>query len=151
VEIDPNGKAMPWLWVVLLPFIDEHLLVENLNPLLANFDEASVERNRFLPAMIFTHVSNVPLSVVLEETQLKLAAGETGAAAEPEVKAEKVEEVEIMQTELVDSDDESKPAFGAAKVRNRRLTSLGPPSPSTTNSFSTGNIDVETDREEGAR
>ena len=23
VPVDPNGKAMPWLWVVLLPFIDE--------------------------------------------------------------------------------------------------------------------------------
>lgn len=26
VKCDPNGKAMPWLWVVLLPFIDEDRL-----------------------------------------------------------------------------------------------------------------------------
>jgi 5'-3' exoribonuclease 2 len=26
VPVDPNGKAMPWLWVVLLPFIDEERL-----------------------------------------------------------------------------------------------------------------------------
>ena len=25
--VDPNGKAMPWLWVVLLPFIDEPRLL----------------------------------------------------------------------------------------------------------------------------
>ena len=25
---DPNGKAMPWLWVVLLPFIDENRLLD---------------------------------------------------------------------------------------------------------------------------
>jgi len=27
VKCDPNGKAMPWLWVVLLPFIDEDRLL----------------------------------------------------------------------------------------------------------------------------
>ena len=27
VPVDPNGKAMPWLWVVLLPFIDESRLL----------------------------------------------------------------------------------------------------------------------------
>ena len=27
---DPNGKAMPWLWVVLLPFIDENRLLDAL-------------------------------------------------------------------------------------------------------------------------
>jgi 5'-3' exoribonuclease 2 len=26
VPVDPNGKAMPWLWVVLLPFIEEDRL-----------------------------------------------------------------------------------------------------------------------------
>ena len=28
VPTDPNGKAMPWLWVVLLPFIDEKRLLD---------------------------------------------------------------------------------------------------------------------------
>ena len=23
VPLDPNGKALPWLWVLLLPFVDE--------------------------------------------------------------------------------------------------------------------------------
>ena len=32
VPCDPNGKAMPWLWVVLLPFIDEDRLLEALRP-----------------------------------------------------------------------------------------------------------------------
>lgn len=30
VPCDPNGKAMPWLWVVLLPFIDEERLLAAL-------------------------------------------------------------------------------------------------------------------------
>eukprot|EP00580_Thalassiosira_gravida_P017838 CAMPEP_0201658468 /NCGR_PEP_ID=MMETSP0494-20130426/1327_1 /ASSEMBLY_ACC=CAM_ASM_000839 /TAXON_ID=420259 /ORGANISM="Thalassiosira gravida, Strain GMp14c1" /LENGTH=764 /DNA_ID=CAMNT_0048135455 /DNA_START=13 /DNA_END=2307 /DNA_ORIENTATION=- len=32
VPCDPNGKAMPWLWVVLLPFIDEDRLLGALLP-----------------------------------------------------------------------------------------------------------------------
>lgn len=32
VPVDPNGKAMPWLWVVLLPFIDEERLLDALRP-----------------------------------------------------------------------------------------------------------------------
>jgi len=31
VPVDPNGKAMPWLWVVLLPFIDENRLLPALS------------------------------------------------------------------------------------------------------------------------
>jgi 5'-3' exoribonuclease 2 len=30
VPVDPNGKAMPWLWVVLLPFIEEDRLLAAL-------------------------------------------------------------------------------------------------------------------------
>ena len=30
VPCDPNGKAMPWLWVVLLPFIDEERMLAAL-------------------------------------------------------------------------------------------------------------------------
>lgn len=32
VPCDPNGKSMPWLWVVLLPFIDEERLLAALLP-----------------------------------------------------------------------------------------------------------------------
>jgi 5'-3' exoribonuclease 2 len=32
IACDPNGKAMPWLWVVLLPFIDEDRLLAALKP-----------------------------------------------------------------------------------------------------------------------
>jgi len=32
IVCDPNGKAMPWLWVVLLPFIDEERLLAAVRP-----------------------------------------------------------------------------------------------------------------------
>lgn len=31
VPIDPNGKHLPWLWILLLPFIDESRIVEAFN------------------------------------------------------------------------------------------------------------------------
>jgi 5'-3' exoribonuclease 2 len=31
VPVDPNGKAMPWLWVVLLPFIEEDRLLAGMS------------------------------------------------------------------------------------------------------------------------
>lgn len=37
VPVDPNGKAMPWLWVVLLPFIDEERLLAAMTPTMAKW------------------------------------------------------------------------------------------------------------------
>jgi len=37
VPVDPNGKAMPWLWVVLLPFIDEDRLLAAMGPTMAKW------------------------------------------------------------------------------------------------------------------
>lgn len=45
VQCDPNGKPMPWLWVVLLPFIDEERLLSNLQPLYPEFTEEEVRRS----------------------------------------------------------------------------------------------------------
>jgi 5'-3' exoribonuclease 2 len=45
VELDPNGKAMPWLWVVLLPFIDEERLLREMQYVYPRFDE-EVDRSR---------------------------------------------------------------------------------------------------------
>ncbi|CAN0278720.1 unnamed protein product [Discosporangium mesarthrocarpum] len=44
VPCDPNGKPMPWLWVVLLPFIDEERLLKALQPLYKKFTPEEKER-----------------------------------------------------------------------------------------------------------
>lgn len=44
VKCDPNGKPMPWLWVVLLPFIDEERLLRHLQPLYSQFTPEERER-----------------------------------------------------------------------------------------------------------
>lgn len=37
VPVDPNGKAMPWLWVVLLPFINEERLLSAVSPTMSKW------------------------------------------------------------------------------------------------------------------
>uniref|UniRef100_K3X1Z0 5'-3' exoribonuclease n=1 Tax=Globisporangium ultimum (strain ATCC 200006 / CBS 805.95 / DAOM BR144) TaxID=431595 RepID=K3X1Z0_GLOUD len=56
IPVDPNGKAMPWLWVVLLPFIDESRLLEAMQPGNAQLTEAEKKRNeRFGREIVFFH------------------------------------------------------------------------------------------------
>ena len=47
VEVDPNGKAMPWLWVTLLPFIDEKRLLKALHEAESQLSDVEKVRNRF--------------------------------------------------------------------------------------------------------
>lgn len=42
VPVDPNGKAMPWLWVVLLPFIDEERLLAAFSPTMAKWTKSEL-------------------------------------------------------------------------------------------------------------
>jgi 5'-3' exoribonuclease 2 len=42
VPVDPNGKAMPWLWVVLLPFIDEERLLAAMSSTMAKWEKADL-------------------------------------------------------------------------------------------------------------
>ena len=39
VPVDPNGKAMPWLWVVLLPFIEEERLLAAMSPTISQWTQ----------------------------------------------------------------------------------------------------------------
>lgn len=42
VPVDPNGKAMPWLWVVLLPFIDEDRLLAAMSPTMSKWEKTEL-------------------------------------------------------------------------------------------------------------
>jgi 5'-3' exoribonuclease 2 len=58
VPVDPNGKAMPWLWVLLLPFIDESRLVETIAPIFEKLTPEEGKRNALSAARIFVHASH---------------------------------------------------------------------------------------------
>eukprot|EP00903_Cladosiphon_okamuranus_P012637 g11822.t2 len=77
VQCDPNGQPMPWLWVVLLPFIDEKRLLSNLQPLYSKFTEEEVRRNSFGPSYLFANV-RTSLGKALSAFLKEGAAGTTG-------------------------------------------------------------------------
>ncbi|RHY54104.1 hypothetical protein DYB30_009763, partial [Aphanomyces astaci] len=61
IPVDPNGKAMPWLWVVLLPFIDETRLLDAMRPINDKLSDAEKKRNeRFGKELLFFHASIAP-------------------------------------------------------------------------------------------
>ncbi|RHY32495.1 hypothetical protein DYB32_002514 [Aphanomyces invadans] len=58
IPVDPNGKAQPWLWVVLLPFIDESRLLDAMRPINDKLTDAEKKRNeRYGKELLFFHSS----------------------------------------------------------------------------------------------
>jgi 5'-3' exoribonuclease 2 len=68
VPVDPNGKAMPWLWVVLLPFIDEDRLLAAMTPTMAKWTKQELLCNaRGLDdGYVFLHSSH-PLATKFQQ------------------------------------------------------------------------------------
>lgn len=63
-KLDPNGKVMAWQWVVLLPFIDEKLLVDSIASVAGTFTDAERRRNQWGCAVLFTSTHS-PLAAKL--------------------------------------------------------------------------------------
>ena len=62
--IDPNGKVLPWLWVLLLPFVDERRIKDAMKLVTLTAEER--KRNSFGRAMILIHDSH-PLMQQINE------------------------------------------------------------------------------------
>ena len=56
--IDPNGKHLPWLWVLLLPFVDEKRVVQAFNEYKIGLTVDECRRNAFGASLIFLHSSH---------------------------------------------------------------------------------------------
>jgi 5'-3' exoribonuclease 2 len=82
VPVDPNGKAMPWLWVVLLPFIEEDRLLSVMSPTMAKWtkEELLCNARGLDDGYLYVHRAN-PLAKKLEQI---LEGGKT--AKEPKVR-----------------------------------------------------------------
>ena len=78
VPVDPNGKAMPWLWVVLLPFIEEDRLLAGMSPTMAKWtkEELLCNAKGLDDGYLYVHQSH-PLSKKLEQI---LEGGKTAKA-----------------------------------------------------------------------
>ena len=61
VPVDPNGKAMPWLWVVLLPFVDESRLLDAVTSTRKGWTEKDRTANIRGPGdgLVFVHSSHM--------------------------------------------------------------------------------------------
>ena len=72
VPVDPNGKAMPWLWVVLLPFIDEDRLLGAMMPTMAKWtkEELLCNAQGLDDGYLYVHKSN-PLTKKLSQVLAK--------------------------------------------------------------------------------
>ena len=89
VPVDPNGKAMPWLWVVLLPFIEEDRLLAAYKPSVEKWSPTELFCNaRGLDdGYVYVHKSH-PLAPKLEvlyeavkgdnQTKLRVTDGSAG-------------------------------------------------------------------------
>jgi 5'-3' exoribonuclease 2 len=55
VPLDPNGKHLPWLWILLLPFLEENRIVQAFDSLLPQLTLHSRRRNALGPAVVFAH------------------------------------------------------------------------------------------------
>ncbi|GKY99557.1 hypothetical protein MPSEU_000910000 [Mayamaea pseudoterrestris] len=60
VPVDPNGKAMPWLWVVLLPFIEEERLLAAMSPTMSKWtkEELLCNARGMDDGYLYTHNSH---------------------------------------------------------------------------------------------
>ena len=58
-KYDPNGKGVRWLWVALLPFIDETRLLKAAREAEKKFDEDEVRRNKVRPDILAVHPESV--------------------------------------------------------------------------------------------
>ncbi|GLD92674.1 hypothetical protein PINS_up001253 [Pythium insidiosum] len=81
IPVDPNGKAMPWLWVVLLPFIDESRLLAAMAEGNKQLTEAERKRNeRYGKEIVFFH-SKCPVASTLPTSDAPEAAAEPAISA----------------------------------------------------------------------
>lgn len=55
IPIDPNGKHLPWLWVLLLPFIDEKRVINAYELCKDKLTLEERKRNRFSGSFLFVH------------------------------------------------------------------------------------------------
>jgi 5'-3' exoribonuclease 2 len=55
VPIDPNGKHLPWLWILLLPFVDERRITAAFELCRSKLSLEDAKRNKFGRPALFMH------------------------------------------------------------------------------------------------
>lgn len=87
IPIDPNGKVLPWLWVVLLPFIDENRITSAVKLCENEMTEEEKRRNSFGFPLIFFDKDH-PLGIY-QQQQLQQQQPEQPQQEQPQSEQEK--------------------------------------------------------------
>ncbi|CAK9250724.1 unnamed protein product [Sphagnum jensenii] len=107
IELDSNGKHLPWLWVLLLPFIDERRVVQAYRlceGLLTRFErKRNIENGNFL----FVHQEHVLARDILGRQYKYSSMGENSEGVESAIL-----EVNSLQVDSVELNDEMTPEPG---------------------------------------
>lgn len=67
VPLDPNGKHLPWLWVLLLPFVEDRRIIDAFLSCEAKMSEVEKARNVFGSSLLFIHESHPLKEVVINK------------------------------------------------------------------------------------
>jgi 5'-3' exoribonuclease 2 len=54
-KYDPNGKPVSWLWIVLLPFLDEKRLIVELDKVKETFSAEETKRDQLIDHTVYVH------------------------------------------------------------------------------------------------
>ena len=118
VPLDPNGKTLPWLWVLLLPFVDERRINAAFRSVVNNLTLEERRRNAWGKPLVFVHHQHK-----LTETLAAAVPYTSGPETDEEViKALKYEAKQMQRRsaeaagELVDTDEEDEKEPAAAEV-----------------------------------
>eukprot|EP01032_Pedospumella_encystans_P017937 gene17937-20430_t len=76
IPIDPNGKHLPWLWILLLPFVDETRITAAFELCREKFSLHDAKRNKFGLPVVFVHKDH-PLAAFASQNIRYLPGPET--------------------------------------------------------------------------
>ena len=67
IPIDPNGKVFPWLWILLLPFVDENRITAAYELCKPSLTLEERRRNAYGCSVVFTHADHPLAKLCLSE------------------------------------------------------------------------------------
>lgn len=121
VPIDPNGKHLPWLWILLLPFIDESRITAAFSICKPDLTLQDRRRNAFGGSVLFVHKDS-PLATHLL-SRITYAPG-----SETDVEVIDALRVQEQQHDSIAVSDSRQVDFDAAVGRGMS-GEVGPPPP----------------------
>lgn len=102
--IDPNGKHLPWLWILLLPFVDEKRIVSAFQQCKSAMTVEECRRNAFGVSVIFLH-SQHKIAVEARSKMRYRPMAETDADVLAVLSKENAEHMELYDNDNKDEDN----------------------------------------------